>query len=98
MSSSECPSAQSSRQALSVEARPAFLAVVFAHRQRPRAGPRPTEGDHCLNHVEPWVAQHQGVLSALLGKPILPSDAHDDRLADLLNRLSEGTTFASIER
>lgn len=57
-----------------------------------------SQGDHCLNHVEPWVAQHQGVLSALLGKPVQPSDAHDDRLADLLDRLGTGEAFAAIER
>ena len=57
-----------------------------------------SEGDHCLNHVEPWVAEHRGVLSALLGKPVRPSDAHDDRLADLLGRLSEAGAFAAVER
>src|SRR5205807_2046996 len=57
-----------------------------------------SQGDHCLNHVQPWVAQHQGVLSALLGKPILPSDAHDDRLADLLTRLSDSVPFSALER
>src|SRR5262249_44574020 len=57
-----------------------------------------SQGDHCLNHVEPWVAQHQGILAALLGKPVLPSDAHDDRLADLLDRLGAGQTFAALER
>src|SRR5205823_3170819 len=46
-----------------------------------------SQGDHCLNHVEPWVAQHQGVLSALLGKPVRPHHAHDDRLADWLDPL-----------
>ena len=46
-----------------------------------------SQGDHCLNHVQPWVAQHQGTLSALLGKPVRPTDAHDDRLADWLTRL-----------
>ncbi|HYT93740.1 MAG TPA: hypothetical protein VEL76_33785 [Gemmataceae bacterium] len=57
-----------------------------------------SQGDHCLNHVEPWLAQHQGGLSALLGKPVQPSDAHDDRLADLLDRLGAGQTFAALER
>jgi transposase len=57
-----------------------------------------SQGDHCLNHVEPWVAQHRGVLAALLGKPIRPSDAHDDRLADWLTRLSRGDAFAALER
>src|SRR6266498_2487708 len=40
----------------------------------------------------------QGDLSALLGKPVQPSDAHDDRLADLLDRLGAGQTFAALER
>src|SRR5947208_5041679 len=57
-----------------------------------------SQGDHCLNHVEPWVAQHQGVLAALLGKPVLAKDAHDDRLADWLTRLSRGDAFAALER
>src|SRR3954453_994305 len=57
-----------------------------------------SQGDHCLNHLEPWVAQHQGVLSALLGKPVRPSDAHDDRLADWLTRLRRGDAFAGLER
>src|SRR5262250_1516053 len=47
-----------------------------------------SQGDHCLNHVEPWVAQHHGTLSALLGKEVLPVALHDDRLADCLNRQS----------
>ena len=57
-----------------------------------------SQGDHRLNQVEPWVAQHQGTLSALLGKPVQPSDAHDDRLADLLSRLSDSDSFAAVER
>src|SRR6476661_6485150 len=57
-----------------------------------------SQGDHCLNHVEPWVAQHQGVLSALLGKTVRPVHAHDDRLADWLTRLGQGTAFSALER
>src|SRR5919112_517907 len=57
-----------------------------------------SQGDHCLNHVQPWVAQHQGVLSALLGKPVRPTHAHDDLLADWLTRLSRGDAFAALER
>jgi transposase len=57
-----------------------------------------SQGDHCLNHVQPWVTQHQGVLSALLGKPVRPTHAHDDRLADWLTRLSRGDAFAALER
>jgi transposase len=57
-----------------------------------------SQGDHCLNHVQPWVAQRQGALSALLGKPVLPTHAHDDRLADWLTRLGAGTSFGALER
>jgi hypothetical protein len=39
-----------------------------------------SEGDHCLNHVQTWVADHQSTLTALLGKPVQPRAAHDDRL------------------
>jgi transposase len=57
-----------------------------------------SQGDHCLNHVEPWVAQHQGCLWALLGKTVLPVHLHDDRLADWLNRLGAGDSFSVLER
>jgi transposase len=57
-----------------------------------------SQADHCLSHVEPWVAQHQGTLSALLGKTVLPVDLHDDRLADWLNRLCSGDSFSVLER
>src|SRR3954470_10257458 len=57
-----------------------------------------SHGDHCLNHVQPWVAQHQGVLSTLLSKPVRPTHAPDDRLADWLTRLSRGDAFAALER
>src|SRR3954465_2978361 len=57
-----------------------------------------SRGDHCLNHVQPWVAQHQGTLSALLGKRVLPTHAHDDRLADWLTRLGAGPSFSALER
>src|SRR5262249_11779851 len=56
-----------------------------------------SRGDHRLNHVEPWVAQHQGCLSALLGKTVLPVALHGDRLADWLSRLGAGSAFADLE-
>lgn len=56
-----------------------------------------SQGDHCLNHLQPWVEEHQGVLSALLGKPVQPTCAHDDRLADWLTRLGHGDAFAALE-
>jgi transposase len=57
-----------------------------------------SQADHCLNHVEPWVAQHHGPLSALLGKDVQPTCAHDDRLADWLTRLSASDSFSALER
>src|SRR4051812_23330641 len=57
-----------------------------------------SQGDHCLNHVETFVAQHQGTLSALPGKTVLPVPFHDDRLADWLNRLSDSAAFTALER
>src|SRR5262245_5930415 len=57
-----------------------------------------SQGDHCLNHVQPWVAQHQGCLCALLGKTVLPVHLHDDRLADWLTRLGAGDCFGVLER
>src|SRR4051795_9546119 len=56
-----------------------------------------SRGDHCLNHVPPWVAQHQGTLSALLGKRVLPTHVQDDRLADWLTRLSADASFRALE-
>src|SRR5215207_7972319 len=57
-----------------------------------------SQADHRLNHVEPWVAQHQGTLSALLGKAVLAVHFHDDRLADWLTRLGKGTAFSALEQ
>src|SRR3954464_2738499 len=57
-----------------------------------------SQGDHCLNHVQPWVHAHQGTLWALVGKAFLPTHAHDDRLAYWLTRLGRGGTFAVLER
>jgi transposase len=57
-----------------------------------------SQGDHCLNHVRPWVAGLQLTLSALLGKSVLPVHFHDDRLADCLDRLASSDTFSLLER
>src|ERR1700688_972519 len=57
-----------------------------------------SQGDHCLNHVQPWVEQHQPTLAALLGQSVRSTDLHDDRLADCLTRLGDGNAFQAIER
>jgi transposase len=57
-----------------------------------------SQGDHCLNHVRPWVAGLQHTLSALLGKAVRPVHFHDDRLADCLDRLAAADGFRLLER
>lgn len=57
-----------------------------------------SQGDHCLNHVEPWVDEHRGILSAMFGKEVVPVALHDDRLADWLDRLCQDDSFALLER
>src|ERR1700688_3459137 len=57
-----------------------------------------SQSDHCLNHVQPWVEQHQTTLAALLGYSVRSTDLHDDRLADCLTRLGDGNAFQAIER
>ena len=56
-----------------------------------------SQGDHCLSHVASWVEQHRFTLSALAGKSVQPSDFHDDRLADLLNRISVDGVWRTLE-
>ena len=56
-----------------------------------------SQGDHCLSHVQPWVAERLDTLSACIGKPIRPLDFSDDRLADLLDRLAEAEPWAALE-
>lgn len=38
-----------------------------------------SEGDHWLNHVEPWAAQHLTCLQACLGQEVRNLDFKDDR-------------------
>jgi transposase len=56
-----------------------------------------SQGDHRLNHLQPWAQLHQRTLTALLGKEALPVHFHDDRLADCLSRLGQGKAFAGLE-
>jgi len=56
-----------------------------------------SESDHRLNHVEDWVEQRQGVYSACLNSAVRPLDFSDDRLADILDKLSEAETWSKFE-
>jgi transposase len=56
-----------------------------------------SEGDHCLAHVQPWVETHLETLAACMGKRVRPLDFHDDRLADMLEALSEVSVWNEYE-
>ena len=56
-----------------------------------------SEGDHRLAQVEPWVEQHLGLLTTCLGKTVRALDFSDDRLADILDALSEGSAWNDFE-
>ena len=56
-----------------------------------------SEGDHCLSHVQPWVAEHLETLSACVGKRVRPLDFHADRLADVLEALSTVAVWNDYE-
>ncbi|HKB39737.1 MAG TPA: hypothetical protein VKD72_25095 [Gemmataceae bacterium] len=47
-----------------------------------------SQGDHRLCALQPWAQRNLLTLQACLGKAVRPLDFHDDRLADLLDRLS----------
>jgi transposase len=56
-----------------------------------------SQGDHCLNHLQPWAEQHLLTLQALLGKTVRPLDFHDDRLADILDSLATLESWQRFE-
>src|SRR5260370_277064 len=56
-----------------------------------------SEGDHWLNHVEPWAAQ-QHCLQACLGQEVRSLDFTDDRLAAVLDYLSDDERWQACER
>jgi transposase len=57
-----------------------------------------SEGDHWLNHVEPWAGQHLTCLQACLGQEVRGLDFSDDRLAAVLDYLSEDEPWQAFER
>jgi len=57
-----------------------------------------SEGDHWLNHVEPWAAQHLTCLRACLGQEVRRLDFTDDRLAAVLDYLSSDEQWQAFER
>src|SRR3954464_2507742 len=55
-------------------------------------------GDHRLNQLQDWAAQHVELLAACLGQRVRPQDFHDDRLADMLDALQDPTVWAAFEQ
>jgi transposase len=47
-----------------------------------------SEGDHRKSSVQAWVQRHQQTLERLLNQGIRPTDFTDDRLGNLLRRMS----------
>lgn len=56
-----------------------------------------SEGDHRLNHVQPWAQDHQLTLRSCLASALRVLDASDDHLAHLLTLLSEDASWVAFE-
>ncbi|NTU79719.1 MAG: transposase [Chloroflexales bacterium] len=67
-----------------------FLCLVWLAHILSRA-------DHRLNRVRPWAEQLQVTLNAVLPNPLRPTDLTDDRLADVLQTLSDDAAWAACE-
>ena len=57
-----------------------------------------TEGDHCLEHVRPWVGQRLESLRILVGEELSELDFSDDRLANILTILSDWDSWEKFEK
>jgi transposase len=56
-----------------------------------------SEADHRLNHVEPWAKQRRHTLRRGTGQPVHPLDLSDDRLAGVLEVLSQDAPWQAFE-
>jgi transposase len=56
-----------------------------------------SEGDQRRNHVAPWAKQRLYTLKACTGQPVHPVDVSDDRLATVLEALSDDTHWNACE-
>jgi transposase len=55
-----------------------------------------SEGDHRLNHVAPWAKPRLHTLQECTGQPVQPVDVSDDRLATVLEALSDETHWPAF--
>lgn len=56
-----------------------------------------SEADHRLNHVAPWAQQRLHTLRECTGQPVHPLDVGDDRLATVLEAVSDDTRWRVFE-
>jgi transposase len=56
-----------------------------------------SEADHRLTHVAPWATQRLPRLQACTGQSVHPLDLSDDRLATILEALSDETRWRACE-
>ena len=57
-----------------------------------------SEGDHRLNRMESWYTERQTTINHYGKKELTPNDFRDDRLAILLNALSDDTKWGEFEK
>jgi transposase len=56
-----------------------------------------SQADHRLSHVEPWAEQRLHTLRRCMGQRVHPLDLSDDRLAAVLEALSDNDRWAAFE-
>src|ERR671931_1213270 len=56
-----------------------------------------SEANHRLNHVEPWAEQRRHTLHHCTGQAVHPLDLGDDRLAGVLEAVSDDAGWAAFE-
>jgi len=56
-----------------------------------------SQADHRLNQVQPWVERRRDTLGACLDQPVRALDVADDRLAAILEALSDDAHWAAFE-
>ena len=56
-----------------------------------------SQADHRLYKLQLWAERHSLTLQSCLGKSFRPLDFHDDRLADVLDRLAQAGPWDSFE-
>jgi len=57
-----------------------------------------SEGDHRLNHVQPWAEKRQETLSRCMRQTVRDLDFSDDRLGNVLRALSDDARWEAFER